>query len=118
MDTFIKESELKIMEVLWQQNRAMTVSEMVNLCKETVDKKINYIRLLVNALCDKGILKCVGSKRLTKNFAAIYEPALTKAEYYIELLKPSEKEALQIVELLINDFDGDFTVEINKLLTR
>lgn len=118
MDTFIKESELKVMEVLWQQNRAMTVSEMVNLCKETVDKKINYIRLLVNALCDKGILKCVGSKRLTKNFAAIYEPALTKAEYYIELLKPSEKEALQIVELLINNFDDDFTVEINKLLTR
>lgn len=118
MDTFIKESELKIMEVLWQQNRAMTVSEMVNLCKETVDKKINYIRLLVNALCDKGILKCVGSKRLTKNFAAIYEPALTKAEYYIELLKPSEKEALQIIELLINNFDDDFTVEINKLLTR
>lgn len=118
MDTFIKESELKVMEVLWQQNRAMTVSEMVNLCKETVDKKINYIRLLVNALCDKGILKCVGSKRLTKNFAAIYEPALTKAEYYIELLKPSEKEALQIVELLINDFDDDFTDEINKLLTR
>lgn len=118
MDTFIKESELKIMEVLWQQNRAMTVSEMVNLCKETVDKKINYIRLLVNALCDKGILKCVGSKRLTKNFAAIYEPALTKAEYYIELLKPSEKEALQIVELLISNFDDDFTAEINKLLTR
>lgn len=118
MDTFIKESEFKIMEVLWQQNRAMTVSEMVNLCKETVDKKINYIRLLVNALCDKGILKCVGSKRLTKNFAAIYEPALTKSEYYIELLKPSEKEALQIIELLINNFDDDFTVEINKLLTR
>lgn len=118
MDTFIKESELKIMEVLWQQNRAMTVSEMVNLCKETVDKKINYIRLLVNALCDKGILKCVGSKRLTKNFAAIYEPALTKAEYYIELLKPSEKEALQIVELLLSKYDNNFSDDINKLLTR
>lgn len=118
MDTFIKESELKIMEVLWQQNRAMTVSEMVNLCKETVDKKINYIRLLVNALCDKGILKCVGSKRLTKNFAAIYEPALTKAEYYIELLKPSEKEALQIIELLLSKYDNNFSDDINKLLTR
>lgn len=118
MDTFIKESELKVMEVLWQQNRAMTVSEMVNLCKETVDKKINYIRLLVNALCDKGILKCVGSKRLTKNFAAIYEPSLTKAEYYIELLKPSEKEALQIIELLLSKYDNNFSDDINKLLTR
>lgn len=112
--------ELKIMELLWQQNSAMTISEMVNLCSGTVGEKINYIRLLVNNLCEKGILKCIGSKKLTKNYAAIYIPALTKAEYFLEVFRPSEKDALQIVEVLINtyDFDDNFIVEIKKLLTR
>ncbi len=111
--------ELKILELLWQQNGAMTISEMVNLCNGILDEKTNYIRLLVNSLCRKGMLKCVG-KKLTNNYVAIYVPALTKAEYFIEMLLPSKKDALQIVEVLINtyDFDDNFIVEIKKLLTR
>ena len=51
----LTKSELAIMEVMWEQEEALTASEII---KASLDKecKNNSIHLIVNALLGKGFL--------------------------------------------------------------
>lgn len=79
----LTKSELAIMEVMWEQEEALTAAEII---KASGDKewKNSSVHLLVNALLDKGILEVAGFKKTTKNYARTFKPTMTQEKYYIE----------------------------------
>ena len=73
----LTKSELAIMEVMWEQEEALTASEII---KASGDKewKNSSIHLMVNALLEKGFLK-----KTTKNYARTFKPTMTKEKYFV-----------------------------------
>ena len=76
----LTKSELAIMEVMWEQEEALTASEII---KASGDKewKNSSIHLMVNALLEKGFLEVAGFKKTTKNYARTFKPTI-KEEIY------------------------------------
>ena len=78
----LTKSELAIMEVMWEQEEALTASEII---KASGDKewKNSSIHLMVNALLEKGFLEVAGFKKTTKNYGRTFKPTMTKEKYFV-----------------------------------
>lgn len=50
------ESEWQVMEVLWESGKAMTSLEVINRIKPESSMNPKMVRVLMNRLCQKGIL--------------------------------------------------------------
>ena len=77
----LTKSEEEIMYLLWDLDEPLTSSEIV---KKAVNKtwKKSYINLLINSLLKKDMIKVVGVKQMTKNYARTFVP--TKDAYAIK----------------------------------
>ena len=97
----LTKSELAIMEVMWEQEEALTASEII---KASGDKewKNSSIHLMVNALLEKGFLEVAGFKKTTKNYARKVmgnTPVAEKKKIYMQLLKEvDEIETLDTIK--------------------
>ena len=100
----LTKSELAIMEVMWEQEEALTASEII---KASGDKewKNSSIHLMVNALLEKGFLEVAGFKKTTKNYARTFKPTMgntpvaEKKKIYMQLLKEvDEIETLDTIK--------------------
>ena len=97
----LTKSELAIMEVMWEQEEALTASEII---KASGDKewKNSSIHLMVNALLEKGFLEVAGFKKTTKNYARTFmgnTPVAEKKKIYMQLLKEvDEIETLDTIK--------------------
>ena len=78
----LTKSELAIMEVMWEQEEALTASEII---KASGDKewKNSSIHLMVNALLEKGFLEVAGFKKTTKNYARTFVPVEGKEQFLV-----------------------------------
>ncbi len=72
----ISEAELSVMEVLWEEGRAMTAKDLQTLLKERRGWERTTVRSLLTRLQEKGSVT-VGKE----NDVATYLPAFTKVEY-------------------------------------
>mgnify|MGYP003190652753 FL=1 len=79
----LTKSEEEIMYLLWDLDEPLTSSEIV---KKAVNKtwKKSYINLLINSLLKKDMIKVVGVKQMTKNYARTFVPTMTKDAYVIK----------------------------------
>ena len=79
----LTKSEEEIMYLLWDLDEPLTSSEIV---KNAVNKtwKKSYINLLINSLLKKDMIKVVGVKQMTKNYARTFVPTMTKDAYEIK----------------------------------
>ncbi len=79
----LTKSEEEIMYLLWDIDEPLTSSEIVN---KSVNKswKKSYINLLINSLLKKEMIKVVGVKQMTKNYARTFVPTMTKDAYAIK----------------------------------
>lgn len=99
----LTKSELAIMEVMWEQEEALTASEII---KASGDKewKNSSIHLMVNALLEKGFLEVAGFKKTTKNYARTFEPSMTREEYSMKQLQQEKKKNTRVFSGLFNTF--------------
>ena len=92
----LTKSEEEIMYLLWDLDEPLTSSEIV---KKAVNKtwKKSYINLLINSLLKKDMIKVVGVKQMTKNYARTFVPTMTepKAQMFLMNLKLSLKSAVK-----------------------
>lgn len=75
-------SELAVMEVLWQAEKELSSAEIIERSKDAGWKK-SYIHLMLNSLLDKGMIEVVGFVKRTKNYARAFKPKISKAEYVL-----------------------------------
>lgn len=76
-------SELEIMNLLWDSEKALTSSQIVDQCPDRTWKE-SYIHILINSLLKKDMIKVSGFTRTTKNFARTFEPTCSRIEYVFE----------------------------------
>lgn len=75
-------TEKAVMELLWEEARPLTSSEIVSL---SVDKswKPSYIHLVINSLLKKNYIEIAEFKQTTKNFARAFVPTMTQDELIV-----------------------------------
>lgn len=79
----LTKSEEEIMYLLWDLNEPLTSSEIVARSVNKTWKK-SYINLLINSLLKKEMIKVVGVKQMTKNYARTFLPTMTKDAYAVK----------------------------------
>lgn len=77
--------EEELLHVLWEINEPLTAGEMVERLSADGWNKATVFKT-VQALSDLGYLKVAGLEKRAKSYARIFVPALTKAEYYAQVM--------------------------------
>lgn len=73
-------SEEKLMDFLWKQDKAMTITEIEHFMVEEGLKKATIFKA-VQSLVEQEYLCVNGVERVSKTYARKFEPAVTKEEY-------------------------------------
>ena len=76
----LNKRELKIMELLWHENRALTHADISELITDTVGRNTVYLHL--NNLLNKGIIQTGPSVRRGRTYGRTFVAAISKAEYF------------------------------------
>lgn len=76
----LSKNELDVMTLLWQQNRALSRTEIIELSTEKT-WKASSIHILLNSLLKKGAIKIEGFVQTGKNYGRTYAAAVTQEEY-------------------------------------
>lgn len=102
----LTKSELAIMEVMWDQEEALTATEIIKVSGDK-EWKNSSVHLLVNALLDKGFLEVAGFKKTTKNYARTFKPTMTQEKYYIQKVmgNATEEEKKKIYSELLKEVE-------------
>ncbi|MBD9048332.1 MAG: hypothetical protein EGR46_09220 [Ruminococcus sp.] len=79
----LTKSEEEIMNLLWEVGEPLASSEIVSKSVDRTWRK-SYINLLINSLLSKNMIKVVGVKQMTKNYARTFEPTMTKYAYSVK----------------------------------
>ena len=102
----LTKSELAIMEVMWDQEDALTATEIIKVSGDK-EWKNSSVHLLVNALLEKKFIEVVGFKKTTKNYARTFKPTMTREQYLTRKvlghMKPEEK--MNIYKKLLKEID-------------
>ena len=78
----ITNSEMQILEVLWDEGEALTSSEIVEVSDDRTWKS-SSVHLLLNSLLKKKFVQVAGFKKTTKNYARTFKPTMTKEKYFV-----------------------------------
>ena len=104
----LTKSEREIMALLWQVEKPLTASEIIELSTEKTWKD-SYIHLLINSLLEKGMIRAEGFAKTTKNYARTFIAAVTEDEYAVRQITGKKRltnaSAISIVSALIDQAD-------------
>lgn len=80
----LTKSEMEIMDVFWEAQQPLSRSDLL----EYRDKswKDSSIHILINGLLKKGIICEAGVVRRSKTYGRIFEPTMTREEYYAAVI--------------------------------
>lgn len=105
----ITNSEMQILEVLWDEDEALTSSEIVEVSEDRT-WKASSVHLLLNSLLKKDLIQVAGFKKTTKNYARTFEPAMTREAYSLYQLQNEQRKNTRVFSRLFNTFVSE---EIN-----
>ena len=91
----LTKSEMAIMEILWEEGKGLTATEIVNIAGEKKTWKDSSIHLLINKLLDKGVIEVVGFRKTMKNYARTFFPVDSKQKYIV-----NQKRAMMKLDVL------------------
>lgn len=99
----ITNSEMQILEVLWDEGEALTSSEIVEVSDNRTWKS-SSVHLLLNSLLKKNLVQVAGFKKTTKNYARTFEPSMSREEYSLRQLHEEQKTNTRVFSKLFNTF--------------
>lgn len=109
----LTKNELEVLELMWEQDRPLTRTEIINLSPER-SWKAGSIHILLNRLLDKEAIIVDGFVKTGKNYGRTYSAAVTRKDYDMSLFKQHyESGNISIGELfaaLIEDEKYDDSV--------
>lgn len=99
-------SELAVMEVLWQAEKELSSHEIIEKSKDAGWKK-SYIHIMLNSLLEKGMIVVVGFVKRTKNYARTFKPKISKPEYVLRQAENecSHEELVKAIAARVNSTD-------------
>lgn len=112
-------SEEQMMQLLWQQKKPLTATEIIGL-SDGKTWKDSYVHLLINSLIKKGLIEVKGFVKTTKNYARTFSPSMSREEYAIKRIKSandySEEKIPALFSFLISDVSEDTLRIIKEML--
>ena len=104
----LTKSEREIMTLLWQVEKPLTASEIIELSTEKTWKD-SYIHLLINSLLEKGMIRAEGFAKTTKNYARTFIATVSEDEYAVRQITGKKgltnASAVSIISALIDQAD-------------
>ena len=96
----ITDSEKDVLNLLWDTGEPLTSTEIVRMCVNRTWKP-SYIHIMINSLLKKGMIKVVGFKQTTKNFARIFEPTMTREQWDLFQIKEGKSNSGNILKEIL-----------------
>ena len=75
-ETTPSQSEWMIMEVFWASDTSLTAREVINKIKDKADMSPRMVRVLINRLCEKGVLSYI----IDEHDARVYHYSVMKSK--------------------------------------
>ncbi|MCC8101588.1 MAG: BlaI/MecI/CopY family transcriptional regulator [Clostridiales bacterium] len=97
----LTKSEREIMDLLWNTDRPLTATEIVNLTPERTWKK-SYIHLLINSLIDKNLIRSDTLVRTGRNFGRAFVAIDTQEEFEIRQITTARNFSQNSVPALVS----------------
>ena len=91
----ITNSEKQILEVLWDEEKPLTSSEIVGVSDDRT-WKASSVHL------NKDLVEVAGFKKTTKNYARTFQPTMTREEYSINQLRQEQRNTSRTLSRLFN----------------
>lgn len=116
----LTKSEKEIMNLLWNVDRPLTATEIVNMTPERTWKK-SYIHLLINSLMQKQLIKSDSLVRTGRNFGRTFVATMSEEEFSILQITNnknfSQKSIPFFVSALLDTCDDlDLICELEEIL--
>lgn len=89
------------MDLLWNTDRPLTATEIVNLTPERTWKK-SYIHLLINSLIDKNLIRSDTLVRTGRNFGRAFVAIDTQEEFEIRQITTARNFSQNSVPALVS----------------
>ncbi len=122
MDEKIKslpDSELKVMMVIWNNNKEISTGEILSKLKDEVNWKLSTLQIILSRLIDKGFIKSEKIGRFNYYFPLVNPSRYTKIETKNFVKKMYNNSSKKLIAALIkdsNDLTDEDIEEIKKLL--
>ncbi len=97
----LTKSEKEIMGLLWNTDRPLTATEIVNLTPERTWKK-SYIHLLINSLIEKQLIRSESLVRTGRNFGRAFVATMSEEEFLILQITASKHFSPDSIPFLVS----------------
>ena len=94
----LSKSEKQIMNSFWNSTSPLTAHDLLSACVGRT-WKTRSVFPLVKKLLEKGFLSEVGFVRCGKTYARTFRPAISRVEYWTEIIKQEDMDGDQLSEL-------------------
>ena len=81
----LTKSEMEIMDVLWNENKPLSRSDLLERSEEKTWKD-SSVHILLNGLLQKGAIQEAGLVKRSKTYGRVFSPTLTREEYFAETI--------------------------------
>ena len=104
----LTKKEMEIMNVLWENETALTASEILeaSINRTWKDKSLH---LLITSILNKNLIVVDGFKKTDKNYARAFKPALSQYDYaWKKMTTEMDKEKrINLITTIINNLDEE-----------
>ena len=94
----LSKSEKQIMNSFWNSTSPLTANDLLSVCIGRT-WKTRSVFPLVKRLLEKGFLSEVGFVRCGKTYARTFRPAISRVEYWAEVIRQENLTRAQVSEL-------------------
>lgn len=118
----LTDSEREVLDLLWDVGEPLTSSEIVKMCVDRTWKP-SYIHIMIKSLLDKEMIKMAGFKKMTKNYARIFEPTMTREQWSLLQVKQEKSDSGELlkemlVSILQEETDENVLDELSEAITK
>lgn len=96
----VTDSEREVLELLWNSDEPLTSTEIVRLCIGRTWKS-SYIHIMINSLLKKEMIRVVGFKKTTKNYARTFEPTMTRDQWNLLRMKQEKGVTAELLKEML-----------------
>lgn len=110
--------EREIMDILWEQEKALTASEIIN-AKEDSSLYNTSVQAYLKTLLEKNVVEVADLKKTTRGYARTFKARISPCDYFFQedfRSIPLEKR-MKFIEAVIQDASLEELDEIEKILS-
>ena len=102
----LTKSEMEIMDVLWDSDKPLSRSDLLDRSEEKTWKD-SSVHILLNGLLQKGAIQEAGLVKRSKTYGRVFLPALTREEYFASTIfsHPHKPEIVGLFRALVRRDD-------------